>query len=127
MKTNNLAPEGQNSRMRQTAQGVACDAGFAFVVVRTRYIGIREVFRTRIGPLKITEANRLAEFLSSDEAVEAVNYRPQVLRRTTAEPAEKGWGSYSDFPKWIQRIFNAENARIREANAKDQATAKKTP
>jgi hypothetical protein len=102
--------------MRQTAQGVACDAGFAFVVVRTRYIGIREVFRTRIGPLKITEANRLAEFLSSDEAVDAVNYRPQVLRRTTAEPAEKGWGSYSDFPKWIQRIFNAENARIREAN-----------
>jgi hypothetical protein len=115
MKTKKLAPEGQNSPMRQTAQGVDCDAGFAFVVVRTRYIGIREVFRTRIGPLNIPDANRLAEFLGSDEAVEAVNYRPQVLRRTTAEPAEKGWGS-SDFPKWIQRIFNAENARIREAN-----------
>ena len=113
MKTKKLAPEGQNSPMRQTAKGVACDAGFAFVVARTREVGIRGSFRTRLGPMTLDDAHALTEYWTDSSGAG----RPQVLSRTNAEPAEKGWCGLEDSPPIIRRILEAENARIREANA----------
>jgi len=112
MKTKQLAPEGQNSRMRQTALGVACDAGFAFVVVKTREVGIRGSFRTRLGPMTMNDAFNLANYWTD---ASGAGY-PQILRRTNAEAAEKGWCGLEDAPPNIRRILEAENARIREAN-----------
>lgn len=113
MKTKKTAPEGQNSPMRQTAQGVACDAGFAFVVVRTREVGIRGSFRTRLGPMSMQDAFNLANYWTDASGTGW----PQILTRTNAEAAEKGWGGLEDAPHNIRRILEAENARIREANA----------
>ena len=122
MKTKKAAPEGQNSRMRQTALGFACDAGFAFVAVKTREVGIRGSFRTRLGPMSMNDAYNLANYWTDASGAG----RPQILTRTNAEATEKGWCGLEDAPPSIRRILEAENARIREANASDQEREHKT-